>query len=178
MQLFVQLNSAELPQNVFGKGLLQVFYCTNGDSGCESFDPFSDSTLVRILDPSNIQPNNISMSPVTEAFKEKVIVEWQSTDDYPTAQELEELDSNIDLDDPYWYSQYDYSIQGDKLLGWPSWVQGVEYPYCPDCGDKMKYVFQIDSNDNLDYMFGDCGCAHITQCSHHPQQLTIAWSCC
>jgi len=33
---------------------------------------------------------------------------------------------------------------GDKLLGWPSWVQGVEYPRCPRCNQQMSFVFQID----------------------------------
>jgi uncharacterized protein YwqG len=41
----------------------------------------------------------------------------------------------------------------------------------------MSLVFQIDSNDNLDYMFGDVGCSHVTQCKNHPHQLTIAWAC-
>jgi uncharacterized protein YwqG len=74
--------------------------------------------------------------------------------------------------------EQDFPKTGDKLLGWPAWIQGIEYPECPDCGDSMKLIFQIDSEDNLDYMFGDVGCAHITQCEKHPHRLAIAWACC
>ena len=66
---------------------------------------------------------------------------------------------------------------GDKLLGWPSWVQGVEYPRCPRCNQQMSFVFQIDSNDNLDYMFGDAGTAHVTRCSAHPDEFAFGWAC-
>ena len=74
--------------------------------------------------------------------------------------------------------EQDFPKTGDKLLGWPAWVQGIEYPECPVCSDSMKFIFQIDSEDNLDYMFGDVGCAHITQCEKHPERLAIAWACC
>jgi uncharacterized protein YwqG len=56
-------------------------------------------------------------------------------------------------------------------------VQGVEYPHCPECGEAMQLVFQLDSEDNIDYMFGDSGCAHVTQCKNHPHQLALGWAC-
>jgi uncharacterized protein YwqG len=70
-----------------------------------------------------------------------------------------------------------FPVEKDKLLGWPYWVQSLEYPECPDCGKEMSLVFQIDSEDNLPYMFGDCGCGHITQCKDHPERLAFAWAC-
>jgi uncharacterized protein YwqG len=67
---------------------------------------------------------------------------------------------------------------GDKLGGWPHWIQGVEYPSCPRCAARMALVFQLDSNDNLDFMFGDAGVAHVTQCPQHPDVVALAWACC
>jgi uncharacterized protein YwqG len=186
MQLFVQLNADELPaaakQQAFGNGILQVFYCTNDEqqceAECEAYFPFAKSTLLRIINPANMVANTLNVSPVINAFEEKVIVAWKASDDYPNCDELDELgielnDAEIDL-----LYERDYPKAGDKLLGWPAWVQGIEYPDCPDCGDRMKFIFQIDSEDNLDYMFGDVGCAHITQCEKHPDRLAIAWACC
>jgi uncharacterized protein YwqG len=66
---------------------------------------------------------------------------------------------------------------GDKLGGWPHWIQGIEYPSCPRCKHRMELVFQLDSEDNLPYMFGDVGIGHITQCPEHPDVLTFAWAC-
>lgn len=185
MQLFVQLNSAELPaesQPVFGNGILQVFYCTNEEQGCESeceaYFPFAKSTLLRIIDPANTVAKTLDVSPVIDSFEEKVIVGWQTADDYPNCEELEDLGVDLTDNEAEILYEQDYPKTGDKLLGWPAWVQGIEYPECPDCGDRMKFIFQIDSEDNLDYMFGDVGCAHITQCATHPNRLAIAWACC
>jgi uncharacterized protein YwqG len=66
---------------------------------------------------------------------------------------------------------------GDKLGGWPYWIQGAEYPDCPECGARMEVVFQLDSNNNLPFMFGDVGCGHITQCPRHKDVVTFAWAC-
>jgi hypothetical protein len=41
----------------------------------------------------------------------------------------------------------------------------------------MHLLFQIDSEDNLPYMFGDAGCGHITQCPKHPHRLAFGWAC-
>jgi uncharacterized protein YwqG len=42
----------------------------------------------------------------------------------------------------------------------------------------MALVFQLDSNDNLDFMFGDAGVAHVMQCPQHPDVVALAWACC
>jgi uncharacterized protein YwqG len=87
----------------------------------------------------------------------------------------------INLSDDEFERLYELEIEpksGDKLAGWPLWIQGVEYPSCPICQAEMSLVFQIDSEDNVPYMFGDVGCGHITQCREHKEQLAFAWACC
>jgi uncharacterized protein YwqG len=184
MQLFVQLNSDELPaeaQHAFGDGILQVFYCTNLEESagedCDAYYPFANSSLLRILDPAEVVAKTLDASPVAGAFEEKIIVGWQASDDYPNSSELGELDTELSDEESDLLYELDYPKAGDKLLGWPMWIQGLEYPDCPDCGNSMKLVFQFDSEDNLDYGFGDGGIAHVTQCEKHPQTLAIAWAC-
>lgn len=67
---------------------------------------------------------------------------------------------------------------GDKLGGWPAWVQGVEYPDCPRCGARMALLFQLDSEENVPWMFGDVGCGHVTRCPAHPDEVAFGWACC
>ena len=184
MQLFLQLNSQDLPEsekNVFGEGVLQVFYCTNWDkeceTSCEAFFPFSKSTLVRVVDYRNQNIASPEKSPVKEAFPEKQIVRWESKEDYPNWEELENIGIKLTDEQSNLLCNLEYPLPKDKLLGWPYWVQGVEYPDCPECGKPMKLIFQIDSEDNLPYMFGDVGCSHITQCESHKDKLAIAWAC-
>ena len=111
------------------------------------------------------------------AFPAKLIEGWRELDDYPNAEEGELL--GIELTDDQWETlgAEGRPGTGDKLAGYPAWVQGVEYPNCLVCGASMRLVFQIDSEDNLPFMFGDVGCGHITQCKTHPEQLAFGWAC-
>jgi len=184
MQLFLQLNSRDLPkevENIFGGGILQVFYCTNWDQGCEveceAYSPFSCSTLLRVVQYENEDVVPFVKSPVKDAYPEQQIIEWQFKYDYPNWEELEALEVTLTEEQSDALCDSQYPRAGDKLFGWPNWSQGVEYPLCPDCGEPMKLIFQIDSDDNLPYMFGDQGCAHITQCEKHPHRIAIAWAC-
>ena len=74
-------------------------------------------------------------------------------------------------------AEQDFPRSGEKLRGWPAWVQSVEYPSCPECGRRMELLLQIDSEQNLPYMFGDAGIGHITQCPEHRDQLAFGWAC-
>ncbi|MCW8130798.1 MAG: DUF1963 domain-containing protein [Planctomycetota bacterium] len=180
MQLFVQLNAGSLPPGAgqpFGTGLLQMFYCTNKEAQCEveceAWAPFGSTVLLRVVEPAGA-PRRFARSPVPEPIAPRQIVRWTADYDYPAGEERRQL--GIDVGDA---GEMDgFPREGEKLLGWPLWVQGVEYPNCPDCGARMQHLFQLDSEKNLDYMFGDMGCGHITQCRNHPRRLAFGWSCC
>ena len=58
-----------------------------------------------------------------------------------------------------------------KLGGEPDWAQEGEVPVCPECGDLMTFVAQIDSIDYSGwgkadelYMFGDVGMIYVFYC--------------
>ena len=183
MPLFLQLNLNTLPeelQNTYGSGLLQLFYCTNGDPCCEAecdaFFAFTSGKLVRVIQPEG-EPQTIVLPEEGRVFPPQEIVGWKEDQDYPTWEEG--LEYRVNLTDEEWEQIADYNFPrlGDKLAGWPLWIQGVEYPYCPICHDLMHMVFQIDSEDHIPYMFGDAGCGHITQCAKHLDQVTFAWAC-
>jgi uncharacterized protein YwqG len=183
LQLFLQLNLRELPEVLlgdFGDGIIQLFYCTSQrpdcEVECEAFFPFSKSVLVRLISKED-KPSPIATPASENSFPSKLIIGWQETDDYPNWEEGESL--GIELDETEWeqLSEEDFPRSGDKLSGWPHWVQGIEYPNCPDCGNVMRLVFQVDSNDNLPFDFGDVGCGHITQCETHKERLAFGWAC-
>ena len=195
-QLFLQLNLDDLPteiKNEYGEGIVQLFYCTNEESLCEvdcqAFFPFAASVLARLIKPENIKlidsdrasgavaPSDPSQTSAENFFPAKRIVGWESFADYPNPEEAETLGIECDDDETDDFYQTDYPLSGDKLAGYPMWVQGIEYPNCPVCSELVRLLFQIDSEDNLPYMFGDVGCAHLTQCATHKEQLAFAWAC-
>jgi uncharacterized protein YwqG len=183
LQLFVQLAADELPAEArerIGAGkLLQFFYCTSTDPDCESdaeaFLPHARSTLVRIVSgaPAAGEPRALPAG----MFPPRRITGWTETDDYPSDEELDGLaGAALDEDDLDALAE-EFPRLGEKLLGWPHWVQGMEYPACRVCGTEMRMLFQMDSNGALPYMFGDVGVGHVTQCPIHPDELAFGWAC-
>lgn len=183
IQLFLQLNLAQLPEAVrgeYGEGLIQLFYCTNEEpqceTECEAFFPFSRSVVARLVAPEG-EPNTAPAPEIEGAFPPRLIVGWRETDDYPNWEESAELGVELEEAELDALEGAGYPRPGDKLAGWPNWIQGIEYPDCPDCGERMRLVFQIDSGDNLSFDFGDVGCSHVTQCPTHKEQLAFGWAC-
>lgn len=41
----------------------------------------------------------------------------------------------------------------------------------------MELLFQIASEENLPYTFGDVGVGHVTQCPAHRERLAFGWAC-
>lgn len=203
LPLFLQLDLADLPEELgqrFGTGLLQLFYCTR--DACQGFggwEPFADDlSRVRVVHPAG--PGlATSVAEQDDHFPGKQIVGWTRFTDLPTPCEHDELglkytydfvagnlrlqcpELGLDLTNPMKDCPAEdiaLSEQGDKLAGWPAWVQGVEYPHCPKCGRRMVHVFQLDSQDSIPFMFGDVGCGHVTQCPEHKEIVAFGWACC
>lgn len=180
MQLFLQLDLKSLPEKK-DDGLLQFFYCTNEDPCCESdleaFFPFSKGSHARII---KVEGDSIKIEPMLdELFPEKQITGWDAVDDYPHAEEYEHLGLNIheDVVEHLQTTEIREAVQGDKLFGWPYWVQSTEYPYDRQTENQMQLLFQIDSEYNLPYMFGDSGVGHLTQSPDNRNELGFGWAC-
>ena len=184
MQLFVQLSAAELPKEHAGRllgGFLQLFYCTSFEppceSECEAYYPHSRSTLLRLL-PAASAVEEHAGAPPSDAFPAKRIVGWRPVMDLPNWAEHEPLGIELSDEESEALDQAGrVTLTGEKLSGWPFWIQGLEYPSCRRCERRMELLFQIDSEQSLPYMFGDLGIGHITQCPEHLDELAFGWAC-
>jgi uncharacterized protein YwqG len=203
LQLFLQLDLGDLPEELgrrFGTGLLQLFYCTRGEcQGYGGWEPFADDlSRVRVVQPHG-PGRKTSLSLQEGNFPAKRIVGWERFIDLPKPEEHRELGlkytydfkaGTVKVECPELglvfenlpsrglAEQIGNSKLGDKLAGWPAWIQNVEYPDCPRCGRRMVLVFQVDSEDNVPFMFGDAGCGHVTQCPEHKEAAAFGWACC
>lgn len=176
MAFFLQLNSNHLPsklnkEEVFGEGLLQLFYCIK----CDNYEPFTKSHNIRLIKLDELN-TDVDINEIKIDFEYRKIIDWQEFFDYPRVDEMLDLESLNDEEIEQYENEYK-SKSGEKLLGWPHWVQGVEYVFCPICSKQMRYIFQLDSERNIDFMFGDMGIGHISQCKDHPEQLVFTWAC-
>ena len=235
MQFFLQLNLDQLPTALasqFGKGLLQLFYCTS-EARCEvdyeGWQPFSDCQFLRIVQPddtcSAIEIPEILADACTQRienqFQPQIILKWQPITDYPDWAEVESAEVSVTRDEliqaataPIRFSAdgvEDFSdfmyldgagrqrreqsqrqqimnnfmedaamfpAEGDKLAGWPYWIQDVEYPKCPTCDRLMDtLIFEFASDDHVPYLWGDVGTGYILQCPEHKEQVAFLWQC-
>lgn len=202
LQPFLQLDLGDLPAELgqpFGTGLLQLFYCTREDcQGFGGWEPFADDlSRVRVVQPSG-RGVEAAVPEQDPAFPAKRIVGWTRFTDLPGPQEHDEIGlkytydfkaGTLRLECPELGFDHTSPMNacpaeevataalGDKLGGWPAWVQGVEYPSCPRCRRRMALVFQVDSEDNVPFMFGDVGCGHVTQCPEHKEVVAFGWAC-
>jgi uncharacterized protein YwqG len=203
LQLFLQLDLVALPEELgqpFGTGLLQLFYCTRDQcQGYGGWEPFADDlSRVRVVQPSGSGPE-LAVPGLDGSFPARRIVGWSRLLDLPHPPEHEELGLKYTYDFQVGTTQLECpelglvfdevrdamlaenvanSSRGDKLAGWPAWVQSVEYPCCTRCGRRMAHVFQVDSEDHIPFMFGDTGCGHVTQCPEHKEVVAFGWACC
>lgn len=184
LTLFLQLNPQQLPEgcdlDLEQDKLIQLFYCTSQqphcEVECEAYFPFSKSVLARSLPLPSVAP----AIPIVadRQFEEKLITDWVRYDDYPDWHEMQSGGANLSENEIVTLEESESGIPkaADKLGGWPYWVQGVEYPSCPECGLQMQMIFQLDSDHHLPYMFGDAGIGHLHQCRLHKNVLTFGWA--
>ncbi len=182
MQLFLQLDLTAIPTNQ-SEDLIQLFYCTSSEPYCESdlesFLPFSKGAVVRRI---KIDGSSKEIKPkIDEIFDEQEIIAWEEIKDYPHPEEYQELGISFNNEDEVLELLEERNIsqclEGDKVFGWPYWVQSVEYPFDRKTKTKMELLFQIDSDRNLSYMFGDAGIGHITKSPVDEDELAFGWAC-
>lgn len=180
MQLFVQLNLEQIPEQK-DKGLIQLFYCTSKEPDCETalkaFFPFSSAVVCRRTAING--PSVIIQPSIETVFPEKRITGWAAKDDYPHVEEYEALGLTVDEEvlEVMEAQGVGLTIDKDKLFGWPYWIQGVEYPLDRTTSRPMELLFQLDSEDNLPYMFGDSGIGHLTHSPDNKEEMAFGWAC-
>jgi hypothetical protein len=173
MNLFLQLNSAELPDQAceYFDGLLQVFVCTYESKydACASYQAFSNAALVRVCRP--VGPPAFGELPDVDLYDEQHIVGWTRKPDLPSDRELQTM--GVTLADDH---EFNFPIEGDKLLGWPAWQQNVERHECLICHEAMRPIFQIDACRGVPAILGDGGRGWIVQCPKHRDTVAFHWT--
>ena len=195
LTFLLQLDASDLPGEINrGKraGILQFFYCTEND--CAAHGPDSGYTF-RWLRPESTR---LLHSGGSRQLPRAVVSRWEAFLDSPSAAELDalglvqvfegdkftlhfELHRFVEHGLPRQLQDYESWVSlaawGDKLGGWPSWIQEKELHTCGQCGRELSLLIQIDSNDHVKFEFGDGGCGWVLWCADCPDSERFSWSC-
>lgn len=151
-------------------GFLQVFYCTNKDPHCEveckTWKGVGPSMHLRIVTPA---PNSAAIAPkgLPKTKPQALTADEKASADLPGMDDAEELGVRDAPKEPK---------KGDKLGGWPHWLQGPEWPVCEDCSKKMTLLAQLQSNKAVAHQWGDLGYAYVFACADHRERLGFCWA--
>jgi hypothetical protein len=190
MTLFLQLDLSTLPAGAPRAGpkrLLQFYFCTSTEPQCWDVDSprrsVADATnawLVQTLDATVTGETAVQDGDLTA----KPIVGWKRLVEFPDGLDLDEIGLEVESDEEGdLLCESEIPLGGSKLGGWPSWIHRTEWIDCPDCGVRMRQVFQLTSGDHVDRVFGcrEFGKlsvgrdGHVFQCPTHPERFGFSW---
>ena len=214
--LQVTLEKAPEPfrRRVGEEGYFQFFYCISGSCSVKSaWEPFQGNSLARRIsgETSKVKAPSggyeeipiVGWTAVPEGpgwedrFALPIPKDFLNGDLFSTFAEMAQTESDGYYDEAFAYfgllgdsrpEIFDLvrTLPGDKLLGWPFWSQGVEYPQCPTCGAQMEMLGQINNDgfgtgapgfgSALGQVFAGDGNGHVSHCPQHGQ-MTFAWAC-
>lgn len=144
---FLQLDLAKLPPAVKSKGLLQLWLCLE-----------DNKAHVAVA-----AAGGTKKPPRVAALPARYIVGWSEVVDYPyrdPALDGVKLPLGADL--------FPLNLQGDKLGGWPVWIQDPQYPKGTD-----RLLMQLASSKH--HMFGDNGFGYVLQSSKDRSRVAYVW---
>ncbi|KAL0235097.1 hypothetical protein GEMRC1_001679 [Eukaryota sp. GEM-RC1] len=178
--LLLQLHVDTLPEEAkeylgLDTGYIQLFYSRES-----SFEHDAIGSPCRYFKPVGEYVDH--EGGCGELYEEKFITEWEpfteyDGDDFPLEKytnqgfSFNQIDTIIDM-------IHRSSVFKDKLMGAPAWCQGPEYSKCKKCGIQKRHVFHIESNQNVDIMFGDMGSGQLQQCPNCKDVFSFGWACC
>ncbi len=183
MRLMLELDEAA---TATGDGLLQVFYCTSTEPNCEVeteayFAGPGRSKLIRVLPLAGATPCPYpahAAPPDENGGPDIALALGAPVPDLPGQEALSELAPRLAEKDDVGELIEDLPRAGDKVGGWPAWVQGVEAPSCPRCDAPMDRLrAQLDSDGVSGWTWGDLGRAYVLGCPAHPEEVDLVWQC-
>jgi len=165
--------SCQLPMQYLGRiatdiGLEQIFMCQNNPGCCNEWDSESGANTVLITDSSCL---NCASAPtngevVRNCEHGAKIVEIDA-EDYDEARLKWKEESGLGM----------RQVLG-QVYGEPQWLQNDETPTCAGCGNKMRFVAQLEQGPNweTEMNFGGGGCAYLFDCRCNGSAKFL-WQC-
>jgi uncharacterized protein YwqG len=173
-------------------GLVVFFYCQQCSSWGDIPADLKDAWVVRRYDtPSeskavelaDLSPADLRTKPCAVMISPAVsLPDWESLDTVDP--ELSNLSASLDHDEPWEpYSSACTEVLGEEpscrtqIGGYPSFIQGANFPDCSECGQAMRLLMQIDSEDDAGLMWGDAGSVYLFECPKHPKNVQMRLQC-
>lgn len=187
LSFIFQCNLADCPHQK-AQGLFTFFYCHE----CSPWgdDDFEDAWLVRRYNApdkaSAFELDNDSPARTNPCSTQLQVAQslpnWESINDL--APEIAKLSASANSDEPWaaYQQALEQLLGGEPELntaigGYPQWIQGTDFPSCPNCSKRTRLLAQIDSEEEAGIMWGDSGMVYLFECPKHPDLVQMRVQC-
>lgn len=192
LSFICQWNMAECAHVPGATGLYAFYYCHGCGSWGDLPSDLKDAWAVRhypspqpgraaaLEDSSPTDARTVECSCVLA--EEPSLPDWDGVGE--VAPRIVELSGALDEAEPWEpYSEIAEGLLGGEpdyrtqVGGYPRFVQNADFPECPDCGERMALLAQIDSEEEAGIMWGDSGSVYLFGCGRHPAQVQMRLQC-
>lgn len=136
----LQLDGTTLPETLRSEGVVSLLVCTHG---CDNTKSGAPGVVCRVLKDLELvelaAPEDVDSKPRDEG-RAGGVASFARITDHPSSEERHAIALDQEA------SEAVPSRGGDKLGGWPAWVQGDETPACPHCAQRMAPLVQLDDS--------------------------------
>jgi hypothetical protein len=164
MQFLASLYLQEVAPELGIASTLLVFQCQNDPGMCDEWDADAGGNRALLVQNGSAIEMVVPAGPTTLSSATKVALKSSAGEP-----ENERLDAYLSA------VASDPEILG-MAGGEPTWLQGEETPVCV-CGQRMRFVAQIDSGASEEINFGDGGIGYSFICTECPAQARFLWQC-
>lgn len=174
LTLVCQIDRASLLHPLEGSGLVQVFACTAcakilPQRNLNAAKPSNSAVFATFADLSEKDADyQLRASPKTAtSFPLRRIVKWLPRKDFAHPEEVGKILTKFQ-----WQVLAEAQVRSDKAGGFACWLDGRDEKCCKVCKQPLRLLVQIDSGDNVPFIWGNDGCIAVFECADHPEQVT------
>lgn len=191
LSFIFQCNLAECPHSS-SRGLFTFFYCHSCSSWGDIPPDVENAWIVHRYD----SPDASKAAKIDDQTSEDVrlnkcacdlvvaksLPDWEGVNDLGPA--IAKLSAKQNKEEPWAaYQAAAIELLGSEsdmrtqISGYPMWVQGAEPIECEECGEFMRLLAQIDSEEKAGLMWGDSGMVYLFECPEHPSAVQMRLQC-
>jgi len=169
MAFVLQVNFADLPPQLrLGRyDLLAFYYCLDCCPRSSLDDKGFQLHLRRTSPHDELQPAHFALRRDDKAEPQECAVVFRPFEDLPPAESIVAI-LGTDEEAQSEYERYVEILRGgnlyaSKMGGYPSWIEAEPTMRC-QCGAGMRFLAQIDSEEQANLLWGNNGVLYLFHC--------------